>query len=35
MNPTLQQPFDVRLMNLTASVLFTGCAVLLLTAGLW
>ena len=35
MNPTLQQPFDVRLMNLTASVLFTGCAVLLLAAGLW
>ena len=28
-------PFDVKLMNLTASVLLTACAVLLLAAGLW
>ena len=30
-----EAPIDVRLMNLTASVLFSGCAVLLLAAGLW
>jgi cell division protein FtsQ len=35
MNPALQQPFDVRLMNLTASVLFAGAIVVLLAAGLW
>jgi cell division protein FtsQ len=35
MNPALQQPFDVKLMNATASVLFTACAVMLLAAGLW
>ena len=35
MNPGMQQPFDVRLMNLTASVLFTGVLVVLLAAGLW
>lgn len=35
MNPALQQPFDVRLMNFTASVLFTGALVVLLAAGLW
>lgn len=35
MNPALQQPFDVKLMNFTASVLFTGFAVLLLAAMLW
>lgn len=35
MNPALPPPFDVRLMNFTASVLFAGCAVVLLAAGLW
>jgi cell division protein FtsQ len=33
--PPLQQPFDVRLMNATAAVLFTGCVVLLLAALCW
>jgi cell division protein FtsQ len=32
---SMPPPFDVKLMNLTASVLFTACAVLLLAAGLW
>ena len=31
----VSQPFDVRLMNATAAVLFTGCAVLLLAAACW
>jgi cell division protein FtsQ len=31
----VQQPFDVRLMNATAAVLFTGCVVLLLAAFCW
>ena len=35
MNPALPQPFDVKLMNLTASVLFTAVAVVLLAAALW
>lgn len=35
MNPTLPQPFDVRLMNLTASVLFAACGIGLLAAGMW
>ncbi|MDQ6880526.1 MAG: cell division protein FtsQ, partial [Pseudomonadota bacterium] len=34
MSTAPQQPFDVRLMNLTASVLFAGCAIALLAAGL-
>ena len=35
MNPTLPAPLDVKLMNLTASVLFVGCAALVLAAGAW
>jgi cell division protein FtsQ len=35
MNSTLPQPFDVKLMNLTASVLFAACAVLLVAALGW
>ncbi len=35
MNPALPQPFDVKLMNLTATVLFTLAAVALLAAALW
>ncbi len=35
MNPTLPQPFDVKLMNVTASVIFTAAAVVLLAAALW
>jgi cell division protein FtsQ len=31
----LQQPVDVRLMNITASVLFSACGVLLLAAAMW
>jgi cell division protein FtsQ len=31
----VQQPFDVRLMNATAAVLFTACVVLLLAAACW
>jgi cell division protein FtsQ len=31
----VQQPFDVRLMNATAAVLFTGCVALLLAAFCW
>lgn len=33
MNPTLPAPFDVKLMNWTASALFLGCAVFVLVAG--
>ena len=35
MNNTLPAPLDVKLMNLTASVLFVGCAALVLAAGAW
>jgi cell division protein FtsQ len=35
MNPALQQPFDVKLMNITATVLFSVCAGVLLAALLW
>lgn len=35
MADTLPQPFDVRLMNVTAAVLFIGCAGLLLAAVSW
>jgi cell division protein FtsQ len=35
MNSTLQQPFDVKLMNITASVIFAAAGVLLLGALLW
>ena len=35
MNPTLPQPFDVKLMNVTATVIFTAAAVLLAAAALW
>ena len=35
MNPTLPAPLDVKLMNLTASVLFVGCVALVLAAGGW
>jgi cell division protein FtsQ len=35
MNPALPQPFDVKLMNITATVLFAACAVTLLAAVLW
>lgn len=35
MADTLPQPFDVRLMNVTAAVLFVGCAGLLLAAAGW
>jgi cell division protein FtsQ len=35
MNQSLPMPFDVRLMNLTATVLFTACTVVLLAAGMW
>ena len=35
MNPALQQPFDVKLMNVTASVIFTVVGVVLLAAALW
>lgn len=35
MNNTLPAPLDVKLMNLTASVLFVGCAALMLAAGGW
>jgi cell division protein FtsQ len=35
MNPALQQPFDVRLMNATATVLFTVLGLLLLAAFCW
>ena len=35
MTNTLPAPLDVKLMNLTASVLFVGCAVVVLAAGAW
>ena len=35
MNQTLPAPLDVKLMNLTASVLFVGCAMAVLAAGAW
>ena len=35
MNDALPTPFDVRLMNATATVLFAACAVLLVAAGAW
>lgn len=35
MDTQLPLPFDVRLMNITASVLYTGCAVVALAAVLW
>ena len=35
MNPTLPVPLDVKLMNLTASVLFVGFVALVLAAGAW
>ena len=35
MNATLPAPLDVKLMNLTASVLFVGCVLLVLAAGAW
>lgn len=35
MSDTLPSPLDVKLMNLTASVLFVLCAVLVLAAGAW
>ncbi|MBG9389933.1 cell division protein FtsQ/DivIB [Caenimonas aquaedulcis] len=35
MNAAMPTPFDVKLMNLTASVLFSAFAVTLLAAGLW
>ena len=35
MNTVLPSPLDVRLMNLTASVVFAACAVLVLAAGTW
>lgn len=35
MNPTLQQPFDVKLMNVTATVIFAAAGVVLLAALLW
>ena len=35
MTSTLPAPLDVKLMNLTASVLFSGCVLLVLAAGVW
>jgi len=35
MNATLPQPIDVKLMNITASVLFAVCGVMLLAAVVW
>ena len=35
MTQTLPAPLDVKLMNLTASVLFVGCAMAVLAAGAW
>ncbi|MCW5219994.1 cell division protein FtsQ/DivIB [Verminephrobacter aporrectodeae] len=35
MTDKLSLPLDVRLMNLSASLLFTGCAALVLVAGVW
>jgi cell division protein FtsQ len=35
MTSTLPEPFDVRLMNLTATVLFSACVAMVLAAGAW
>ena len=35
MNPVLPQPFDVKLMNLTATVIFAAAGIVLLSALLW
>ena len=35
MNTAMPAPLDVKLMNLTASVLFLGCVVLVVAAGAW
>lgn len=35
MNSSMPAPLDVKLMNMTASVLFVGCALLVLAAGAW
>jgi cell division protein FtsQ len=35
MTTKLQQPFDVKLMNMTAAVMFSACALLLLAAAGW
>ena len=35
MNTALQQPFDVKLMNITATVIFTAAGAVLLAAALW
>ena len=35
MSDSLPSPLDVKLMNLTASVLFVLCAMLVLAAGAW
>jgi cell division protein FtsQ len=35
MTAALAQPYDVKLMNIAASALFTACIVLLLAAGMW
>ena len=35
MNPALPQPFDVKLMNITATVIFAAAGVVLLAAALW
>ena len=35
MTTTAPVPFDVKLMNLTASLLFALCALMLLAAGAW
>lgn len=35
MNPTMPVPFDVRLMNATATVMFAVCIVLFLAGGAW
>ncbi len=35
MNPSMPVPFDVKLMNMAATALYSGCVVLLLAAGAW
>lgn len=35
MTATMPAPLDVKLMNMTASVLFTGCVLLAVVAGVW
>ena len=35
MTAAMPAPLDVKLMNMTASVLFVGCALLVLAAGAW